>query len=79
MGKQTSSGPRPKPIPITALPTCRQLGEQLVALGDIPLFSGRTMWGITSFGLRKDGVASTRAVEVYPFGDDWRDGDDRSI
>lgn len=75
--KELASGPRPKPVPIQSLPTCRQLGEQLIAMGDIPLFSGRSMWAINGFTCRKDGVASTRAIEVEPFESDWRDGNER--
>lgn len=51
-------------LPVEALPTCKQLGEQLIAFGDVPLFSGWTEWGITGFAFRKDGNVCTRAARV---------------
>lgn len=56
----SSQDSRPK-HPYNSLPTCRELGERLLAFGDIPLFSGSTNFAISDFIFRHDGLLCTKA------------------
>ena len=55
--------PRPK-HPLSAMPSCRELGERLISYGDSPLLSGRTNFAITDFDIREDGLVCTKAKPV---------------